>query len=339
MKKLFKIFLSLSLITLTFLAGSAKAQNTINGAGATFPYPVYSAWAYHYEQIKGIKINYQSVGSGAGISQAKAGTVDFGATDAPLKTEDLKTSDLIQFPTLIGGVVPVVNLPQVTSDQIRLDSATLAQIFLGQIKKWNDPALQKLNPQLALPALPITVVHRSDGSGTSWLFTKYLSEVSAEWQSKVGFATSVAWPTGLGGKGNEGVASFVTRVKGSIGYVEYAYAVQNKLVTLQLQNRAGNFISATAESFMASAQNAPWQNHEALDVSLINTQGAQAWPITGATYILVPRKLEKAKHKLIFDFFDWAYLNGKDEANRLHYIPLPDNVIQQAKSKWGSVTQ
>ncbi len=311
------------------------AAVTINGAGATFPYPVYSQWAYFYQKETGTKLNYQSIGSGGGIKQIKAKTVDFGASDAPLKAEELAQAGLIQFPMIMGGVVPVVNLAGVKPGELRLSPALLADIFLGKMVKWNDPRIQAENPGRKLPAQAITVVHRSDGSGTTWIFTNYLSKVSPEWEQKVGNDKAVQWPVGVGGKGNEGVAAYVQRMKGAIGYVEYAYALQNKMSHAQLKNQAGNYVAPTAESFQAAAANADWAGSPAFYVILTDQPGEESWPITGASFILVHKEqADAAKAQAMLAFFDWCYTKGSPAAVKLDYVPMPQKVVDLVEAAW-----
>ena len=297
---------------------------TISGAGATFPAPVYAKWAEGYKAATGTSLNYQAIGSGGGIRQITANTVDFGATDKPLKPDDLATANLVQFPTVVGGVVPVVNLPGIKSGQIKLTGAQLADIYRGVIKKWNDPLLTKGNPGVNLPNLPITVVHRSDGSGTTFIFTTYLSSKAAHWQSQVGANDSVAWPVGLGGKGNDGVAAFVKQTPGAIGYVEYVYAASNDLTYTLLQNKAGAFVSPTAGAFAAAAAGAKWSSAPNFYLLLIDQPGAGAWPISGATFILIHKDQKNGAE--VLKFFDWAYKNGDAAASQLAYVPLPADV-------------
>ena len=311
------------------------AAADISGAGASFPFPIYTKWADAYKKETGVGLNYQSIGSGGGIKQIQNKTVTFGATDMPLKAEQLQKDGLIQFPTVLGGVVPVVNIDGVKSGDIVLDGATLAKIFLGEIKTWNDAAIQKLNASVKLPAQPIVIVHRSDGSGTTFLFTDYLSKVSADWKSKVGASTAVEWPGGIGAKGNEGVANNVAQTKGSIGYVEYAYAKQNKLVYTKLINKDGKAVDPTAETFMAAAAGANWEAAPGFGVILTNEVGAKSWPIAGATFILmhkVPR--DSAASKEALKFFAWAYDKGDQMAVDLDYVPMPDNVVAAIKKVW-----
>jgi phosphate transport system substrate-binding protein len=280
-------------------------------------------------------MNYQSIGSGGGIKQIEAKTVDFGATDKPLKPEELQAKGLVQFPTVIGGVVPVINLPGIQPGQIKLSGAVLADIFLGKIKKWNDINITKLNPGLSLPAQNITVVHRADGSGTTFIFTNYLSKVSAQWQQQIGEEASVKWPTGIGGKGNEGVAQYVQRVKGSIGYVEYAYAKQNKMTHTQLQNKAKQFVHPTAHSFSAAATHANWHQAPGFYEILTDEPGKDSWPITGATFILIHKKQDKPEQgRAVLNFFDWAYTQGNTQALALDYVPMPAKVIALIKKAW-----
>jgi len=318
-------------------AGTALAADslTINGAGASFPFPIYSQWAYKYQQTTGVKLNYQSIGSGGGISQIKAKTVDFGASDAPLKADELKQAGLVQFPMVIGGVVPVVNLPGISSGKIQLTSTLLADIFLGKVKRWDDPAVKAENPGVILPANEIVVVHRADGSGTTWIFTNYLDKVSPEWHAKVGTEKAVSWPAGVGGKGNEGVAAFVQQAQGTIGYVEYAYAVQNKLATVQLRNRAGNYVQPTGASFQAAAAGADWKGTPGFSLVLTDQPGAGSWPITGASFILVQKEQgDGGRAKALLSFFDWCLRNGAAQAEKLDYVPLPAGVIDLVETTW-----
>jgi phosphate transport system substrate-binding protein len=322
------------------VASATVAQaGTISGAGATFPAPVYAKWAESYRAQTGTALNYQAIGSGGGIKQITAGTVDFGASDKPMKPDDLATNGLVMFPTVVGGVVPVVNLPGFKSGQIKLTGAQLADIYRGVIKKWNDPLLARTNPGLALPNMPITVVHRSDGSGTSFLFTSYLSMKAAHWAQQVGGSDSVQWPTGIGGKGNDGVAAFVRQTPGAVGYVEYAYAKQNGMTYTLLQNKAGKFVSPTAENFAAAAAGAKWQSAPGFYLLLLDQAAPDAWPITGATFILVKAKQENpAKGAEVLKFFDWAYKNGDGAANQLDYVPMPASVKDLIRRSWSKVT-
>src|SRR4051812_12623154 len=307
----------------------------ITGAGATFPYPIYAKWADAYKKETGVAMNYQSIGSGGGIKQISAKTVDFGASDMPLKPEELEKGGLIQFPTVIGGDVPVVNLKGVAAGQLKLSGAALADIYLGKITKWNDAALTALNPGLALPATEISVVHRSDGSGTTFIWTNYLSKMSAEWKSKPGEGTSVNWPVGVGGKGNEGVASYVQRINGAIGYVEYAYVLQNKMAYAQVKNRDGTFVSPSAKAFQSAAAGADWKAAPGMYLILTDAPGKDAWPIAGATFILMHKVQEKPESaKAVLRFFDWAYDKGDAMAQALDYVPMPDSVVALIKSSW-----
>ena len=309
----------------------------ISGAGATFPYPIYAKWADAYKKETNNGLNYQSIGSGGGIKQITAKTVTFGASDMPLKAEQLEKDGLVQFPTVMGGVVPVINVEGVKADEVVLDGAVLGDIFLGKIKTWDDPAIKKLNASVKLPQQAIVVVHRSDGSGTTFLFTDYLSKVNAEWKGKVGANTAVEWPVGIGAKGNEGVANNVGQTKGSIGYVEYAYAKQNKLTNTKLVNKDGKTVSPTAESFMAAAANADWDGTPGFGVVLTDEPGAASWPLAGATFILmhkVPQDAVAAREAL--KFFDWAYGKGDKMAQDLDYVPMPDKVVAAIKKSWSS---
>ncbi len=316
----------------TAAAGSAKQ---ISGAGATFPYPVYGKWAEAYHKETGVQVNYQSIGSGGGIKQILANTVDFGASDAPLTSKQLDAGGLIQFPTVMGGVVPVVSLPGVAAGSVHLTPDVLADIFLGTIKNWNDPRIAAVNKGIKLPDALITVVHRADGSGTTWVFTNYLTKVSNAWAQKVGNDKSVAWPVGVGGKGNEGVASYVERVKGSIGYVEYAYALQNKMNYALLQNRAGKFVAPNSETFQAAAANADWAHAPGMYMVLTDGEGDNSWPITGATFILVHKKQDKAETaRVVLKFFDWGFRKGGSMAEALDYVPMPQNVIDLVEKTW-----
>jgi phosphate transport system substrate-binding protein len=321
------------------MIASAASAATITGAGATFPAPVYAKWAEAYRAQTGNALNYQAIGSGGGIKQIQAKTVDFGASDKPLKPDDLAASGLVMFPTVIGGVVPVMNLPGVKPGQIKLTGAQLSDIYRGVIKKWNDPLLAKTNPGVPLPNLPITVVHRSDGSGTTFLFTSYLAMKAAHWASDVGANDSVKWPTGLGGKGNDGVAAFVKQTQGAIGYVEYAYAKQNSMTYALMQNKAGKFVAPQAANFKAAAANAKWNSAPGFYLLLLDQPGADAWPITGATFILMHAKQDDAgKGAEVLKFFDWAYKNGDGAAESLDYVPLPDAVTNLIRASWKKIS-
>ncbi len=319
------------------LPGCKKGSSAerLNGAGASFPYPVYAQWAHQYNQAKGVRINYQSIGSGGGIAQIKAKTVDFGASDAPLKAKALDEAGLIQFPMVMGGVVPVLHVKGIGAGKLKLSAKALAGIFLGDIKKWNDAVIAGLNPGLSLPDQAIHVVHRADGSGTTWIFTNYLSKVSPAWKKKVGTGKAVAWPAGVGGKGNEGVAGYVKRLDGAIGYVEYAYALKNKIPHVLLQNQAGQFVAPTIETFQAAAANADWTHAPGFYMVLTDQPGKQSWPITGATFILLHKaQSSAAKAKAMLQFFDWCYANGGETAKKLHYVPMPKAVVALVKARW-----
>jgi len=317
------------------LSPLVHAASTLNGAGATFPYPIYAKWAADYMKETGNRINYQSIGSGGGIKQIKAMTVNFGASDKPLDIKELKEAGLMQFPMVMGGVVPVLNLKGIKPGELKLTGTVLADIYLGKITLWNDAAITKLNPGLKLPADKINVVSRADGSGTTYIFTHYLSKVSAGFKAKIGNNTSVSWPSGVGGKGNEGVASYVQRLKGAIGYVEYAYALQNKMTYAQLQNKAGTFVKPDIESFQAAAANADWAKTPGFDLMLTDQPGVKSWPITGATFILMHTKQDKTESATaVLKFFDWAYRKGDKTAEKLHYIPMPTNVVKLVQDKW-----
>jgi phosphate transport system substrate-binding protein len=309
----------------------------ISGAGATFPYPIYAKWADMYKKETGLGLNYQSIGSGGGIKQIKNKTVTFGASDMPLEPKDLAASGLVQFPTVVGGDVPVVNLDGVGPNELVLDGPTLADIFLGKITKWDDPAIKKLNPNVKLPSNAIVVVHRSDGSGTTFIFTNYLSKVSPEWKSNVGASTAVEWPAGIGAKGNEGVSNNVTQTKGAIGYVEYAYALQNKMTTVKMINKDGKAVEPNSASFQAAAAGADWANSDSYYVVLTNEPGAESWPIAGATFILMYKQPQDvANSAAALKFFDWAYTNGSKAAEELDYVPLPAPVIAQIEKTWAT---
>jgi phosphate transport system substrate-binding protein len=315
-------------------AGQVLAAD-ITGAGATFPYPIYAKWADAYKKQTGIGLNYQSIGSGGGIKQITAKTVDFGASDMPLKPEELDKSGMIQFPTVIGGDVPVVNLKGVNAGQLKLSGAVLADIYLGKITKWNDPRIAQLNPGMSLPTGDINVVHRSDGSGTTFIWTNYLSKMSPEWKSKVGEGTSVNWPVGVGGKGNEGVASYVQRIDGAIGYVEYAYVLQNKMTYTQVKNREGAFVAPSAKAFQAAAAGADWKAAPAMYLILTDAPGKDAWPIAGATFILLHKTQDKPDNaRQVLKFFEWAYDKGDSMAEQLDYVPLPDSVVRLIQASW-----
>lgn len=323
-------------LTGVLLTGAAAlAEETINGAGASFPNPVYQKWAYKYHELTGVKVNYNSIGSGGGIAAIKNRTVDFAGSDAPLKKEELDELGLVQFPMVMGGVVPIINVPGVEPGKLKLTGTVLADIFLGSIKKWNDPAIQGMNPDVKLPDQAITVVHRADGSGTTWIFTGFLDKVSVEWHQKVGWDKAVKWPAGVGAKGNEGVAANVKNFPGAIGYVEFAYALENKLCHTQLRNRDGNFVQPTFETFTAAAANADWKNAPGFYVVLVDQAGAQSWPITGATFILMYRQQPDAtKGEAMKKYFDWCFTHGDATAKELYYVPMPDAVVELVKAQW-----
>jgi phosphate transport system substrate-binding protein len=305
------------------------------GAGASFPYPVYSQWASQFNQLTGLKLNYQSIGSGGGIAQIKARTVDFGASDAPLTKEELDAAGLIQFPMVMGGVVPVVHIEGVGEGRLKLTPDLLADIFLGKVAKWNDKAVRDINPDLKLPEKDISVVHRADGSGTTWIFTSYLSKVSAEWKQKLGNDKAVAWPVGLGGKGNEGVAAYVQKLGGSIGYIEFAYAIQSKIPYALLRNSAGEFVAPTIEAFQSAASNADWKNAPGFAMVLTDQPGKESWPITGASFILVYKaQADATKADAMLKFFDWCYRHGQETARQLHYVPMPESVVDLVETSW-----
>jgi phosphate transport system substrate-binding protein len=317
--------------------GSAPAADTMVGAGSTFAAPLYSAWAQTYQGAAGVKLNYQAIGSGGGISQIEAKTVDWGATDAPLTPADLQSNGLIQFPTMVGGVVPIINVSGIPQGKLRLDGTTLADIFLGKVTTWNDPAIAKLNPGMDLPSTNIAVVHRSDSSGTSWIFTSYLSAVSSEWKSSIGANTAPAWPVGTGGAKSAGVSALVAQVDGSIGYVEYAYAKQNDLNYAQLQNADGKWVSPTLSSFAAAAKSATWDPSEGFGTAIVNEAGATTWPITGASFALMQKQqTDVARAEMSLKFFDWAYKNGAATAQGLDYVPIPAKVYNVVEKLWQS---
>lgn len=332
MKKLLWIMIAAAL---ALSGGAAFAAETIHGAGATFPYPVYSAWAYEYNKVTGIRLNYQSIGSGGGQRQITNRTVDFGASDAPLKPEKLAELKLYQFPAVIGGVVPVVNIKGVKAGQLRLDADAMCRVFMGEIEYWDDPAIKKLNPALKVGHDKVTVVHRSDGSGTTAIFTTYLSDVCPEWKDKVGAGKAVKWPAGIGGKGNEGVANYVKRAKNSIGYVEFAYAKQNNLAHILLKNSAGNFVEPSFETFKDAAATADFDPGKHFHLWLTNAPGKKAWPIAGATFILLAKEKADSNRKVVA-FYDWAFKNGDKTAERLVYIPLPEPLKEKVRGYWKS---
>ena len=327
-------------LSATILAGSAFAAQAgdLSGAGATFPAPVYAKWAEMYKAKTGVGLNYQAIGSGGGIKQIKAKTVDFGASDKPLKPADLDAAGLMQFPTVVGGVVPVVNVPGVSAGQLKLTGALLASIYLGDIKKWSDPRIAAVNKGLKIANLPITVVHRADGSGTSFLFTSYLAMKSPDWSTKVGASDAVEWPTGVGGKGNDGVAAVVKQTVGSIGYVEYAYAKQNKMAFADMQNKQGAYVAPTAANFAAAAGHGDWSKAPGFYLLLLDQPAAGAWPISGATFILMHKaQANAATGHDVLAFFDWAYKNGDAAAASLDFVALPPAVKQLIRASWAQI--
>jgi len=325
---------TLALGTADLAAGAAQ---DISGAGATFPYPIYAKWADAYKKLTGIGLNYQSIGSGGGIKQIKAKTVTFGASDMPLKPDDLKSAGLLQFPMIIGGVVPVVNIKGIGPGQLQLDGATVASIYLGEITKWDDPKIKQLNPRLTLPSMAVAPVYRSDGSGTNFLFSDYLSKESPKFKSTIGANTSVQWPSGIGAKGNEGVANMTTQTDGAIGYVEYAYAKQNKMAYALMTNKAGSAVAPNAESFQAAAANADWAAADSYYLILTDQPGVKSWPITGASFILLYKQpTDPVQVEAALKFFAWAFQNGSTMASELDYVPLPAPLIAQIKKTWQS---
>ncbi|HML29477.1 MAG TPA: phosphate ABC transporter substrate-binding protein PstS [Hyphomicrobium sp.] len=331
-------FLALIAAFAATAAATAPVKADISGAGATFPYPIYAKWADAYKKETGVGLNYQSIGSGGGIKQIEANTVTFGASDKPLKGEELDKNGLVQFPTVMGGIVPVVNLDGIKANELVFDGPTLAKIYLGEITAWNDPAIAKLNPGVKLPSDAIAVVSRSDGSGTTFVWTNYLSKVSPEFKQKVGSNTSVQFPVGIGAKGNEGVANNVMQTKGAIGYVEYAYAKQNKLSNTKLINKDGKAVEPVISAFQAAAASADWASAPGMGVVLTDEPGAESWPITNPTFILMHKKSkDAAAAKEALKFFEWAYANGDKSAEELDYVPLPDSVVELIKKSWTGI--
>jgi phosphate transport system substrate-binding protein len=333
------VFKSIKLRVATAALASALVFNVqaadITGAGATFIYPLLSKWSADYNQATGTKVNYQSIGSGGGIAQIKAKTVDFGSSDAPLKPEELAKYGLAQFPSAIGGVVPIVNLPGVPAGAMKFDGPLMADIYLGKIAKWNDPRIVALNGGVQLPDMKITVVHRSDGSGTTFNWVNYLGKISPEWKAKVGEGTSVKWPAGIGGKGNEGVAAYTKQIKGAIGYVELSYALQNKLAYARMKNAAGNFVNPSDDSFQAAAASADWKNAKDFYLIMTNAPGEQAWPVAATNFILMYKQpKDAARSKSAREFFKWAYANGQEQAKSLDYVPLPNELVKQIEAYW-----
>ncbi|GFM85645.1 phosphate-binding protein PstS [Pseudomonas cichorii] len=322
------------LIASLCLSGAAHATD-VTGAGSSFVFPVISKWSQDYSKDSPNRINYQSIGSGGGIAQIKAATVDFGASDAPMSAADLEAAGLGQFPSVIGGIVPIVNVEGVESGELKLDGETLAKIFMGAVKTWDDEAIKALNPGVTLPKTNITVVHRSDGSGTSYNFTNYLSKVSPEWNEKLQFGSTVKWPVGVGGKGNEGVSAYVKQIKGSIGYVEYSYAATNKLAYTQLKNAAGKFVTPTSKTFAAAADTADWASAKDFGLIMTNAPGDEAWPITATTWIIMYKKAKnEEKSAATFDFFKWSLENGQKQAEALDYVALPKSLVERVEGYW-----
>ncbi len=333
MRSLMRILTMFMMLCLGVAASAFAAD--ITGAGATFPYPLYAKWAEAYKNQTGIGLNYQSIGSGGGINQIKADTVNFGASDMPLEPDELEKAGLVQFPTVIGGVIPVVNLEGVKPGEIKLNGEVLADIYLGKITKWNNPEIAKLNKGIKLPDKDISVVHRSDGSGTTFIFSNYLSKVSPKWKEAVGSGVSVSWPAGVGGKGNEGVASYVQRISGSIGYVEYAYVLQNNMTYTMMQNREGQFVKPEAKNFQAAAAGADWAHSKGFYMILTDEPGKDTWPISGATFILMHKtQKDPETAKRVLDFFTWAYQSGGKLADELSYIPMPASVVELIRQEW-----
>jgi len=333
----FRKGLSLIALALLFFPAFVLADN-ISGAGATFPYPVYVKWAEAYRKETGIGLNYQSIGSGAGIKQIKEKTLTFGATDQPLPFKELEENGLVQWPMIIGGVVPIVNIKGINANELVLDGALLAKIYLGEVSYWDDPSIAKLNPNIKLPHQPVAPVQRADGSGTNFLFTHYLSAVSPEFASKVGVSTLVQWPAGFATKGNEGVASMTARTQGAIGYVEFSYAQQSKMATVKMINKAGKVVAPNMDSFAAAAENADWKNAPGFYLILTDQSGAKSWPITGASFILMRKQPIDAKQsKQALDFFAWAFQNGGEMARSLDYIPMPANAVPLIKKSWEQI--
>ena len=346
MNRFFAHLLTLALLPLLLAgcqpSGEPKAQNTarktngLTGAGASFVYPVMAKWSADYRATRGMEVNYQSIGSGGGIAQIKAGTVDFGSSDAPLSPQELAQANLVQFPSVIGGVVPVVNLPGIAPGALKLDGPTLAAIFLGKIARWNDAAIAALNPELALPDERITVVRRSDASGTTFNFVDYLAKASPEWKAGPGVGASVKWPGGVGGKGNEGVAAYVKQVKGGIGYVEFSYALQNAMSHVALRNAAGAYVQPDAESFAAAARSAAWDEVEDFCLVITDAPGEAAWPIAATNFILIRKDATPERISAMREFFGWVYANGAAQASALHYVPLPEALVQRIDAYWNA---
>lgn len=324
----------LTAIVVAFGAQAQAAPVQLNGAGATFIYPVFSQWTATYHQATGHQLNYQAIGSGGGIRQIIQGTVDFAATDAPLTEAELQQGNLVQFPVIMGGIIPVINVPGIKANELRLDGTTLADIFAGKISHWDDTRIKALNPSLTLPKLAITVVHRADGSGSTWILTNYLSKVSESWKKDIGNDKSVQWPKGVGAKGNDAVANYVMRIKGGIGYVELAYVLQNNMTSVQLKNQAGNFVSPTLDNLKAAAAHADWMNTPGFAVILTDQPGANSWPITGATFMLLHAPASSDANKVLRDFFIWSWNEGSAKAEELAYVPLPASLVEVIATSW-----
>ncbi len=310
------------------------AAEQINGAGSSFIYPIFSQWASTYYQNTNEKINYQSIGSGGGIRQIIQGTVDFAATDAPLTQDELSENTLLQYPLIMGGVIPTHNIPGIKANELRLDGETLAQIFSGKISHWNDPKIQQLNPDLKIPKKAITIVHRADGSGSTWMFTNYLSKVSKDWADTIGSDKSVNWPKGVGAKGNEGVANYIKRIEGSIGYIELAYVLHNNMSSVSLKNKEGNYVAPTLDSLKAAAASADWDGTPGMAVILTDQPGAESWPITGATFVLMPEPVDSANNQKLQKFLTWSWRDGADKAAELAYVPLPISLVKKIEANW-----
>ncbi len=333
----FKTFAASAAIVAASMFGLAAHATDVTGAGSSFVYPVVSKWSATYAEKTGNRINYQSIGSGGGIAQIKAGTVDFGATDMPLDEAELQKFGLGQFPDVIGGIVPALNVEGIAPGKLVLDGPTLAGIYLGKITNWNDAAIAALNPGTKLPAAKITVVHRSDGSGTTFNFSNYLSKVSPEWKAKVGEGSAIQWPTGIGGKGNQGVSAYVKQIRNSIGYVEYAYALQNKIGYALMRNAAGKVVAPTMATFQAAADTAEWKNAKNFNLLMTNAPGAGAWPITATSWVIMYKQPRNAANaKVALDFFKWAYEHGQEQARALDYVPLPDSLVKQIETYWAT---
>ncbi len=328
-----KMIAWITMLALVLSFGAAYASDALNGAGATFPYPVYSAWAFEYSKVAGVQLNYQSIGSGGGIKQITERTVDFGASDKPLTPAELAKDNLLQFPAVVGGVVMVVNVPGIKAGELKLDGDTVCKVYLGDIKKWNDPKIAAMNTGVKLPDADITVVHRSDGSGTTAIFTDYLNGVCPAWKEKVGSGTSVNWPVGIGGKGNEGVANYVKQTANSIGYVEFAYAKQNTMVHTKLKNKAGTFVEPNFESFEDAAKTGDFDGKKDFYLMLTNAPGKDSWPIAGATFILLAKEKTESNKK-VAKFYDWAFQNGDPKAKELIYVPLPKTLKDKIHGYW-----